>query len=206
LFNLFRLTKGDWIEIQNFTIFAMNSYKQKINTDEHSRQSMWHYVAGISRLLLATFAVVLLTSCSLSRPLSPQQSDRILGSFPYGLVLRITGGVEADVAKSDVCLKRDALCMMALAEASRARYATVQLYGSVVFLKTIVPPNYYVDAGDIVKLNVPTRQNEIPTIASVGAKRWERSAACDWVDGTPNSLKGGVVCKGWSYKTISEGN
>ena len=170
------------------------------------RRSLLRYVAVQLSLALATLSTALLSSCALSTSVSPQQSSRILGSDVYGLVLRVTEGVEADVAKSEACLKRDALCMVALAEARRSRYATVQLYGSVVFLKTIVPPNYWVDAGDIVRLHIPVRENEMPMVASVGAKRGERGPACDWADGTPSSFRGGVVCRGWSYKTIAGGN
>lgn len=169
---------------------------------------LWAFrtVAIPMRVILAIFTATLLVSCAMSKPLPPQQSSRILGSDVFGLVLRITDGVSEDVEKSTACLKRDALCLQALYEAAYSRYATVQLYGSVVFLKTLIPRNYQVDTGDIVKIHVPAHENDLPVVSSVGAKRWERGSTCDWVDGTPSSLRGGVNCKGWSYKSITGDN
>lgn len=136
-------------------------------------------------------------------PITDSQANRLMGQEMYGLVIRVIDGVEEDVKVSSTCAKMDALCIHALDVAKKLQWATVHLYDSIVFLKVAVPRGV-VEKGDIIKLRDSTQRDGVPQFLEMGAKARDRKAGvCDWTDGQPMSLKGGVSCNGWSYKTIS---
>jgi hypothetical protein len=66
----------------------------------------------------------------------------------------------------------------------------------VLVLKSRVKKN------DIIQYRIPPPgQDGFP--AMIGAQAEKRKAGlCDWLDGTQGSYTGGVVCNGWSYKTL----
>jgi hypothetical protein len=149
--------------------------------------------------------VALVAGCAASRPIPTDQSVRLQGKEVYGLVLRMAEGVEADAAKTDACIKQDFLCATIRAEARKFQYATVQLYGSVVFLKVFVPRGA-AESGDIIRIKISSKANEAPQYTGIGAKLKDRQGGtCDWINGSPSSFTGGVACKDYSYQSIATG-
>lgn len=147
---------------------------------------------------------LLLSACATSTPLTEGQFARIRGKNVYGVVLRLSEGVEEDVARSPICVRQDMLCSLMRVESRKLQYATVHLYGSVVFLKVFVPRGA-TQMRDIIKIRVPQAPEQAPSFVEVGAKSNQRNPnSCDWVDGSMLSLRGGVVCNGWSYRTIED--
>lgn len=166
-------------------------------------------VNQLHRLNLFVSSLVLISCAAIgadsgSTPVPIDQVSRLKGQEVYGQVLRVTEGVEDDVSRSaDACRKRDALCIALLEQARSLQYATVHLYGSIVFMKTFVPRGQ-VEAGDIIKLKISQHSGSPPMFVEMGAKAADRKAEyCDWVDGTAQSLQGGVSCRGWTYKSIA---
>ena len=149
--------------------------------------------------------VVLIAGCATASPIPADLSARLQGKEVYGLVLRVSEGVEADAAKTDACIKQDFLCATVRTEARKFQYATVQLYDSVVFLKVFVPRGA-AESGDIIGIKISRKANEAPQYTAIGAKLKDRRVGtCDWVNGSPSSFKGGVVCKDYSYQSIATG-
>ncbi|UUZ65472.1 hypothetical protein LP417_13755 [Polaromonas sp. P1-6] len=109
---------------------------------------------------------------------------------------------EDAVLKSDACLKRDALCMVALQQIRQQQFATVAIYDTFAFAKVLVPKSLSLRSGDIIQLQVNPDAMRPPVFTALGARAAQRGASCDWVDGSVLSRKGGISCNGWTYREL----
>lgn len=92
--------------------------------------------------------------------------------------------------------------MLALQQAKELQFAMVSIYDTFAFAKVLVPKQLALANGDIIQIQVNTDPARAPVFTALGARYKDRSASCDWVDGSMLMRKGGIVCNGWTYKTI----
>jgi hypothetical protein len=153
-------------------------------------------------LRLFIVATALVAGCTRTITQPPLERTLIVGREVYGLVVGVASGVDTDPNVTENCVKPDALCTASLSDARKQEFATVHLH-SALFVSKVVVPRGRVAAGDIIRLKMPPRDDLRPAFVDIGARAADRNpSTCDWVDGDPASRKGGVACRGWSYKTI----
>lgn len=150
-------------------------------------------------LLLVSF----LGGCATAPQAAPADAfSRVAGKRIYGVVV-VTNDIPEDmVLKGEACLKRDALCMAALQQSRQQQFATVAIYDTMAFAKVLVPRSQGLQSGDIIQLQVNPDATRPPVFTALGARAAQRSASCDWIDGSAPSRKGGVSCNGWTYKQL----
>ena len=77
-------------------------------------------------------------------------------------------------------------------------------FGKVLVSSRFMVPHIEMSAdaaeiGDIVKVELPTAGRKA-RILEVAAK--DQNPSCKWVDENADAYLGGVVCNGWSYKSL----
>lgn len=152
---------------------------------------------------LALTAAVLLSACApwQQRPTGPDPLARLRGHDAYGLVVAVASAdITPDMRETERCVGRDEVCELLLSEGGRYQYASVKLGGTLAIDKIIVVKNG-AQVGDIVRFTMPRDRTVVPLALERGARAARRKGSgCDWVDGTPETKTGGVVCNGWSYR------
>jgi hypothetical protein len=159
---------------------------------------------------LLVFLIITLqqVGCSSKAPLVNQETqqsemtNKHLGRDIYVAVIRVFDSVEDDIDKADICRKRDAACTTAKSFARQLQWASVHLYDGVVIQKAYVPKGQ-INVHDIIKIRVSSDPKEPPKFLDMGARQALRSDSCTWIDGLESSMKGGVICRGYSYKSIA---
>lgn len=153
----------------------------------------------LSPLLLS----IAIWPCFAQDATSPDQAfARMAGQKIYGLVATTSDIPEAAILNSPACAKRDAACMASLQQAAQIQFSTVTVYDTFVFAKVLVPREAALRYGDIIQIEVKSDLTRPPIFVSMGARLNQRGPACDWIDGTDVLRKGGILCNGWSYKSI----
>ena len=147
-------------------------------------------------------AVALVACATKPQPAPRDFFERVAGKRVYGMVAVTNDIPQETVLKSQACVKRDALCMVLLQQASQIQSATVSVYDTFAFLQVFVPKSAALKHGDIIQFDVPTDRKVAPSFVSIGARDSERGPQCDWVDGSVFLRTGGVSCAGWSYKSL----
>jgi hypothetical protein len=75
------------------------------------------------------------------------------------------------------------------------------------FLQNILMAEGVAEIGDIVKMEKASRGKDgkirESRVIEVAAKKGSDNPDCRWVDGDEKAYEGGVVCQGWSYKSIT---
>jgi hypothetical protein len=128
--------------------------------------------------------------------------SRVAGKRIYGLVVVANDIPEDVVLKGEACLKRDALCMVALQQIRQQQFATVAIYDTIAFAKVLVPKGLSLQSGDIIQLQVNPDATRPPVFTALGARAAQRGPGCDWIDGSAPARKGGVSCNGWTHKQL----
>jgi hypothetical protein len=148
------------------------------------------------------FLLGVLTACGTPTPVPDDAFPRVFGKRIYGAVVVTESIPQETILASTACAKRDALCMLTLQQARDLQFATVSIYDTFAFLKVFVPKNLALANGDIIEIQVNIDPKLAPVFTALGARYKDRSASCDWVDGSMFTRKGGVICNGWSYRDI----
>jgi hypothetical protein len=137
--------------------------------------------------------------------LPQSQYEQFLGKDIYVLVLKKFDVPEEDILRSEVCAKRDALCLTMVNAAREMEFTTVAVHSTVAIQKVFVPRSEYILPGDIIKIRIATDIQKAPMFVSLAARARDRLAKqCDWVDGNQVYGTGGVSCNGWSYKNVTK--
>jgi hypothetical protein len=152
------------------------------------------------RMLVFIFC---LASCAEPPQLRPLSSSvAITNRVLYGIVQKVEASER--YLMNDTCAQRGALCDLAKQTARETEMAAVDVMGTgsanlamqVLVLKSRVKKN------DIIQYRIPPPgQDGFPAMIGTQAET-RRAGVCDWLDGTPGSYTGGVVCNGWSYKSL----
>lgn len=154
-------------------------------------------------ILLPLLLCGFLSGCSSTPQAAPVDAfARLAGKRIYGVVVVSSDIPEDAVLKSDACLKRDALCMVALQQIRQQQFATVAIYDTIAFAKVLVPKSQGLQFGDIIQLQVNPDATRPPVFTALGARATQRGSGCDWIDGSAASRKGGVSCNGWTYREL----
>jgi len=119
----------------------------------------------------------------------------------FGLVQSLESN--APYARSDACGANDHACILAQQNLDLATVA-VMGHDAGNLTARVLAARSQLSAGDIVRFRTPAAgQDRAPQILDIGARSAERRPGqCDWEGGTPASNRGGVECKGWSYKQL----
>ncbi len=155
------------------------------------------------RLIALMLTALALVGCvSTSQPHQADWFERVAGKRIYGLVAANHDIPEEAILRTEVCVKRDAACLLMLQQSRQFQYATVAVYDTYVFLKVLVPRDTGLQYGDIIQIDVRSNASVAPVFVSLGARASQRGAHCDWIDGTVLTRRGGVACAGWTYKSL----
>jgi len=163
-----------------------------------------HSLQIMLRWTCVSLVALTLAACA-STPQEPSTDSfqRVAGKRIYGwVVVTSTEGPEDAVARSSVCDKRDAACLLMLQEAHKFHYAAVAVYGTFMFQKVLVPREAALRYTDIIQIEVPGDPRALPMFVSLGARAMDRGPHCNWMDGSDLARRGGVVCAGWTYKSL----
>ena len=144
-------------------------------------------------------ATVLLAACA-SQP-SAEFMDKAAGERVYGVVVSLSDVPDSDILAGSACVRRDIVCAMSL-RARENQYAALAVSGRNVVGKVLVPTSMGFSPGDILQAEVSRDPARPSRYTAMGVRSPQRSPNCDWVDGSVSSGKGGVVCFGWSYKSL----
>jgi hypothetical protein len=145
------------------------------------------------------FAVWFLAACA---PMQPTISSALPPNQEmFGLVQSLESN--APHARSDACTANDHACVLAQQNMELAT-VTVMGHASGNLTAKVLAAKSQLAAGDIVRFRTPSPgQDRAPQILDIGARSAERRPGqCDWEGGSPASNRGGVECKGWSYKQL----
>jgi hypothetical protein len=154
-------------------------------------------------ILLLLLVISVLSGCATAPQAAPADAfSRVAGKRIYGLVVVANDIPEDMVLKGEACLKRDALCMMALQQLRQQQFASVAIYDTIAFAKVLVPKGLNLQSGDIIQLQVNPDATRPPVFTALGARAAQRGSSCDWIDGSAPSRKGGVSCNGWTYRQL----
>lgn len=144
----------------------------------------------------------LLAACGAPTPAPSGTFPHVEGKRIYGAVIVTKDIPRETILASTACAKRDAACMFTLQQASELQFATVSIYDTFAFLKVYVPKDLALKNSDIIEMQVNMDPARAPVFTLLGARYKDRSASCNWVDGSMLMRTGGVVCNGWSYKSL----
>ena len=153
-----------------------------------------------SALLLAT--AIFLSACNTYGPnlVDPSQPPSLRRL--YGVVTNIEPVPFEAVLTGPACVKHDENCVQAIEEVKGLQFAAVSIYDAVAFTKVIVPANQQIAIGDIIEFQLDVDPRWPPVFTSFGSRFINKNENCDWIDGSLETKKGGVVCKGWTYTDI----
>jgi len=151
------------------------------------------------KIIAPSLAAIFLGACA---PMQPTVSAALpRNQEMFGLVQSLESN--ARHARSDACVANDHACVLAQQNMDLATVAVMGLESGNLTTRVLAARSQLA-AGDIVRFRTPPPgQDRAPQILDIGARRSERrSGQCDWEGGNPDSNRGGVECKGWSYKQI----
>jgi hypothetical protein len=154
-------------------------------------------------ILLSLLLCGFFSGCATVPQAAPADAfSRVAGKRIYGLVVVANDIPEDMVLKGEACLKRDALCMVALQQLRQQQFASVAIYDTIAFAKVLVPKGLSLQSGDIIQLQANPDATRPPVFTALGARAAQRGPSCDWIDGSALTRKGGVSCNGWTYKQL----